>query len=464
MGWIRAFLLVGDAEREEGFRKEIDALSRRGVQVIALLGMTAPVLILLAQLAMLPDRSTWGLRAASTLGTVSIGLAAWLVASIKPQWISDRLVGSAACGAVGANLTTFSLLLAANGAPTMYYIPGHITIALLVAIGALPLRPLQTLSLGLAMWAYYLLAGHLAVSWNIITVVDPDRMQMLFILMAVFLGAALSAVLYRERLANYRSHQEALRASEGLCQTQSRLLLAQNAASLGRLAAALSHELNNPLGVLQSSVDTLVLLAARQATSPKEEQGRLVVLQADLRRSISESAGRLQQMVARLQRFTNLDKAEVLPADINAMIADVIALLEPEVTKRVSLELDLQPVAPLLCRPQQLSAVLSNLLHNAVEAISNGQGRVLITTRDIDSHMVLQIRDNGRGLRPAEVATIFDPGFKIAGQRVGTGNWSLFSARQIIRGHGGDISIESAEGRGTMVCVRLPRLSESELD
>jgi signal transduction histidine kinase len=233
---------------------------------------------------------------------------------------------------------------------------------------------------------------------------------------------------------------------------------------MGRLAAALSHELNSPLGVLRSAVDTLLLLGARQATSPPEAQGALVVLQADLRRSISESAARLQQMVARLQRFTNLDKAEVLSADINAMIEDVIALLEPGVQERVTLELDLQPTGPLICRPQQLSAVLSSLLQNAVEAISNGHGRVRITTREIDSQLELQIHDNGRGLRPEELANIFDPGFKIAGGRVGTGNWSLFSARQIVREHGGEISIESAQGQGTLVRVRLPRLLESELD
>ena len=464
LGQIRTFLMVGDAEREEGFRRQIRALGRRGLYVVCAVEMVAPVLLLLAQFALLPDRSTWGLRAGSTMGTVTIGVITWLVARFAPERAPDRLIGCVSGWAVGANLTTFALLLAGKGLSSSHYIPGHITTVLLVAVGALPLRPLHTLGLGLAMWAYYALAGHLVVQWNVIAVVDPDHVQVLFILMAVMLSTTLSALLYRERLANYRSHQEALKASENLCQTQSRLLLSQNAASLGRLAAALSHELNSPLGVLRSAVDTLLLLGARQATSPPEDHGRLVVLQADLRRSISESSSRLQQMVARLQRFTNLDKADVLAADINGMITDVIALLGPGVEQKVRLELDLQPVAPLLCRPQQLSAVLSNLLHNAVEAISNGHGQVRISTRDAGSQMLLQIHDNGRGLRAEELENIFDPGFKIDGGRVGTGNWSLFSARQIIREHGGEISIESAAGQGTLVSVRLPRLSESELD
>ena len=111
----------------------------------------------------------------------------------------------------------------------------------------------------------------------------------------------------------------------------------------------------------------------------------------------------------------------------------------------------------LTCRPQQLSAVFTSLLHNAIEAIQNGNGRIQISTHEVDSHVEVRIRDNGRGLRSDELATIFDPGFKVAGGRVSTGNWSLFSSRQIVREHGGDIHIESREGQGTTVSIRLPR-------
>ncbi len=464
LGKIHAFLCVGEAERDEGFRGLIEALSRSGVRVIWLVEIVAPVVLLLPQFLLVPDRSSWMLRAGNAAVMVTIGLLTWLAARFKPLGISHRLLGALSGWAGGVSMITFALLLAGIGPGYSHYIPWHITAVLLVTVGVLPLCPVHTLGLGLALWGYYEMAGYVAVRWGIVTVVDPDRVQALFILMAASVSTALSALLYKERLASYRSHVEALKASENLCQTQSRLLLSQNAASLGRLAAALSHELNSPLGALRNSVDTLLLLGARQATSPPEEHRRLVSLQAELRRSISESAARLQQMVARLQRFTNLDNAEVLPADINAMVSDVIALLGPDVQDRVQLELDLQPVAPLLCRPQQLSAVLSNLLQNAVEASSNGHGRVHVTTRDSGSQLELRIRDNGRGLRSEELASIFDPGFKVTGGRVGTGNWSLFSARQIVRQHGGDISIESAEGQGTVVSVTLPRLSESELD
>ncbi|HYP14331.1 MAG TPA: ATP-binding protein, partial [Bryobacteraceae bacterium] len=107
----------------------------------------------------------------------------------------------------------------------------------------------------------------------------------------------------------------------------------------------------------------------------------------------------------------------------------------------------------------QLSAVFSNLLGNAVEA-TNGQGRVRIKTREEDRDVVISIEDNGRGLEPEMLKTIFDPGFQVARGRVASGNWSMFSSRQIVQEHGGDIQIASKLGEGTCISVRLPAESE----
>lgn len=461
---IWGYLLPGEAERDEGFRQQIHKLSRQGLLVIAGVEIAAPVFMLLAQFLLLRDHPTWAPRVWQAASVVCVGVLTGVVARFKQNDSGLRLLGCLSGFLVGAILISFSLQMFGAGEVGDHYIPGQITMVLLVGVGALPLRPLHTLALGLSMWAYYMIAGSLAVRWNIIGAIDPDGIQSVFVLMITLLSAALSAVLYAERLSNYRAHQKALSASENLCRAQSRLLLSENAASLGRLAAALSHELNNPLGALRSAVDTLLVLCARQATCPPEEQQRLVVLQADLRRSICESAGRLQQIVARLQRFTNLDKADIQPANVNDLVNDVVALLEPQLRNAVQVELDLQPMPPLLCRPQQLSAVFSNLLHNAIQAIANGDGRIRISTHQGSSHVEVMVRDNGCGLHPEELATIFDPGFKISKGRVSTGNWSLFSSRQIVREHGGDILIESEEGKGTIVSVRLPRLSEAELE
>ena len=110
---------------------------------------------------------------------------------------------------------------------------------------------------------------------------------------------------------------------------------------------------------------------------------------------------------------------------------------------------------PLNCRPQLLTAVFSALLSNALGAV-NGDGRIEIATRREDGSVEVTFRDNGRGMSAEQAATVFEPGFKVEGGRISSGNWSLFTTRQIIYEHGGEIRLETAAGRGTAVYVKLP--------
>jgi two-component system, sporulation sensor kinase E len=106
-------------------------------------------------------------------------------------------------------------------------------------------------------------------------------------------------------------------------------------------------------------------------------------------------------------------------------------------------------------RPQQITAVFSNLLHNAVDGVGSN-GHVWLTTCLADSRVVVTVRDNGGGISAEDLANIFEPAFRVRAGRVSTGNWGLFSCRQIIREHGGEIDIQSAPGQGTTVRVTLP--------
>ena len=156
-----------------------------------------------------------------------------------------------------------------------------------------------------------------------------------------------------------------------------------------------------------------------------------------------------------MQRFTNLDRTEIIPVDLNALLQDVVDLFQSEIGATASIEVAFQSLPNLSLRPQQMSAVFSNLLHNAVGGIEE-KGRVEVTTHQRDSQVEVTIRDDGKGLSEEEVAQIFDPAFRVKERRVGTGNWSLFSSRNLIRENGGDIVIESTPGQGTEVRVTLP--------
>ena len=156
-----------------------------------------------------------------------------------------------------------------------------------------------------------------------------------------------------------------------------------------------------------------------------------------------------------MQRFTNLDQADVQNANLNELITDVAALIQPQLPAAAKIELDLKPVPPVVCRPQQMSAVFNNLVSNAIRAL-NGDGLVTISTRPQPDAVEVEIRDNGRGLDAKELAGIFEPGFRVLERRVAAGNWGMFSSRQIIREHGGEIKIASGAGKGTTVTINLP--------
>jgi signal transduction histidine kinase len=335
------------------------------------------------------------------------------------------------------------------------YIAVHITTIMLVALTVCPLRPLDTLLLGVSIWMAYLgafVGGALTsvLDWN-----TWDPSHLVFLLMLIPLSTGLAAVLYGQRRANYRAQQESVRMAQELSAAPVRALLSENAISVGRLAAALTHELNTPLGALKSSIDTMIVLAAKQATAPPEQQPRLVTMQAELRRSVNDGMERLKKVIARLQRFIDLDHTERQAADLNELLGDVVVLLRPTLQENVKLEFDFHALPPLHCRPQQLTTVFSSLLRNAVDAC-HSEGRVLVSTQKVDSMARIRFEDNGCGMDGLELETIFDPGFRVTAGRVSTGNWSLFSARQIVFEHGGEIQITSEPGKGTTVDVLLP--------
>ena len=352
-------------------------------------------------------------------------------------------------------LTFFSLSLSLHVPSMEDYIPAQVTLILLVMVAALPARPMQVLAVGLGMCVIYMVESSLVQQYLALGS-GPITINVLFIGMLSLLGAGLSAVLYRQRFISHQSHTRTLQAAEELRRVEARMLITEHAASIGRLAAAIAHELNSPIGALKSAVDTLVLVAARMATTRPEGQERLVRLQNDLRKSIAESSERLSQMVSRMQRFSNLDKAEVIEADMNELVSDAVAMVRPQISAKIRIDLDLQPVPPLLCRPTQMSAVFHGILGNAVNAITDGGGQIRIASRSRPDSVEILIQDNGKGMSRDEMTSIFQPRFQVSGDRIATGNWSMFSFRRIVREHGGEIEIESSEGKGTRIQIILP--------
>jgi signal transduction histidine kinase len=340
------------------------------------------------------------------------------------------------------------------------YIPAAITLVVLAAVATVPLLPWHTLALGLAVEGMYILSCWFAARWEFPSAAVQGNAHHIFLVLLALLATGISATNYERYRAEFAATQESVRAAEALTGAQLRAQLAENAISIGKMAAALSHEINSPLGTLRSSVETLLALTDRMVNAPPDKRALLEESRVALSRSIEESATRIDEVTRRLRRFVNLEEAEMKSADINDLLSDVTLLHQDEIHNAgILLQFDLEPsLPPLNCRPQLLSAVFSSLLSNAIHAV-NGDGRIDIATRMQDLDIAVTIRDNGKGMRPEEVETIFDPSFKVAGSRVSSGNWSLFNTRQIVYEHGGEINVETAEGKGTAVHVTLPLVS-----
>jgi two-component system, NtrC family, sensor kinase len=243
-----------------------------------------------------------------------------------------------------------------------------------------------------------------------------------------------------------------VRSFEDLRAAQARLLLNETAASQGRLAAVLSHELNSPIASLRSAVESLVQLYKKKR---EPDETRLAGIFETLAHTALESCQRLKELVARMQRFTNLDRAEEQTVDVNELLRDTIGLLQSELNERAEVVLDLKPLSPLKCRPQQLSAVFLNLVRNAVAHLEE-KGKIFVTSIQSDGEIAIQVRDNGRGIAAERLPSLFEPTFAVRAGRVASANWGLFSSRSIILEHDGQIKIDSIEGKGTTVTVTLP--------
>jgi two-component system NtrC family sensor kinase len=167
------------------------------------------------------------------------------------------------------------------------------------------------------------------------------------------------------------------------------------------------------------------------------------------------AAARLLETIERMRYLTNLDRAEEQTIDVNELCRETAASLKSDLEGKTNLDFDLGVVPPLRCRPQQLSAVLSNLFRNAADAIET-RGRITVSTRKRDGNVVLEVRDTGRGIPRPQLQTLFEPSFQVDGGRVTTTNWGLFVCRAIVAEHGGQLEIDSEVGKGTTARIVLP--------
>lgn len=244
-----------------------------------------------------------------------------------------------------------------------------------------------------------------------------------------------------------------------LKETQEQLLLNEKLAGLGQLVAGISHEINNPIGAIISSMDILkrCVIKIRDSISgsklPDDISKTLKISEDNIRVS-AEAGNRIALITKSLKNFAVLDESDYQVINIHQGIDNSLTLLEGELRDRVKIFKHFGDVPKIGCYPGQLNQVFMNLFKNASQAITDS-GSINVRTSQDNNHIKIEIADSGRGIPSQKLNKIFDFGFSAGDTRIKMSS-GLSTAYNIIQRHEGKMKIESKEGQGTTVSIFLP--------
>jgi PAS domain S-box-containing protein len=215
-------------------------------------------------------------------------------------------------------------------------------------------------------------------------------------------------------------------------------------AEVGRLSAGIAHEINNPLAMVAYATELL------------KREKPLSAFQEEMLEKIEVEVERLKNLTGGLLSFSSNRETQSRVVNLTDLIAEVLKLLRFELQRKsIQLDTDFGETPVISADPNKLKQVIINLVMNSVHAMQ-GQGRIVLTTRvNSDGMLELLVRDDGPGIAPELMGQVFEPFFttKVEGEGTGLG---LYICQNIIREHGGTITVESQPGEGTSFIISLP--------
>ena len=237
---------------------------------------------------------------------------------------------------------------------------------------------------------------------------------------------------------------------------EERLHFAERATAMGRLAAAVAHEIRNPLNFINLSIDHL---RERLATTEPEHREGFERMLGNMKSEIS----RLNRLVGDFLSFGKPMRLDPRPCAVEEVVRAVAALVEHKARDQgIALSLDAERSLPrVVADPELLKTCFLNLMINAVDAMPEGGLLSLAVSRSSEGgrdSVVVEVTDTGHGMTPEAVRTAFEPYFSTKDTGVGLG---LALTRKIVEDHGGAIVLASRPGRGTTARIALPLLAQA---
>ncbi len=218
---------------------------------------------------------------------------------------------------------------------------------------------------------------------------------------------------------------------------------------MGRLTSQIAHELNNPIYGIMNTLELL-----KTEIPPESKRRRILEL------SLSEIQ-RLSEMLRNMLSFSKPEEEKRRPINIGDLIEGILMVMEKQMKEfNIRVETSFDPDIPeIMASTNQMRQVMLNLFKNAKEAMPKG-GTLFVRTSREGNRVLIRIRDTGTGIPEDIRDKIFDAFFTTKQKVKGVG-LGLSVCYGIIKDHGGDIKVESEEGKGTTFALSLPMESRS---
>ena len=224
---------------------------------------------------------------------------------------------------------------------------------------------------------------------------------------------------------------------------------AEKGAVVGRLAAAIAHEIRNPLNYINLTLDHM-----RSSFSPADQEKKATFIQ--LTNQLKTEVARINRHITDFLKYSRPTKLELQDLDIRAEAEDALRLVEGR-AEECGIETKIVQDGPLpavVGDRESLRSVFTNLVINAVEAIDGDGGSVSIRLSNMEPNSVkVEVTDSGCGISPQDISKLFEPYFST--KETGTG-LGLAIVKKAVDDHGGTISVASKEGSGTTFTIILP--------